>query len=230
MSVCKGLVVTAVAALLGMVMPAAGATLLVNGSFESGVPLNTRGTTNNALFGSLATSTGGQPSWDTWRGLNGWTLASGSGIAALTDRYSNKMDARSGEYYVGLDVLNNTRMTQTVALRAGTYTLSLWTNFEQGNASTNSLTYGMSGLGLTNASATYVPLTANRHTWTQVSMNIHVAMAGVYQVYVGGAGSSDGKGMYIDDFDLTQVPVPAAGLGLIGALGALVGLKRRRRA
>jgi len=228
MSVCKGLVGAAVAVLLGTVVPAAGATLLINGSFETGVPLNTKGLTNRATYSVMAGRTG--PDWDTWTSLNGWTMTSGRGIAVMTDRSTSKFDAKDGEYYVGLDVLSNTRMVQNVLLKQGTYSLSLWTNFEQGNASTNSLNFGMTGLGLTNASMTYVPLVANRHSWTQVSMNIHVATTGIYQVYVGGAGSSDGKGMLIDDIDLTQIPVPAAGFGLIAALASLVGLKRRRRA
>lgn len=226
MSAWKGLVVATVVALLGTVMPAAGATLLVNGSFEAGVPLNTRGMTNGATFGAMSGNSG--PNWDMWNNLNGWTKASGSGIAVMTDRSSNKMDAKNGEYYVGLDVLNNTRMTQSVALNTGTYTLSLWYNFDQGSAATNSMTFGVTGI--TGANTTYVPLTSTRQNWTRVSMNFRVQTVGIYQVYVGGVGSSDGKGGFIDDFELTQVPVPAAGLGLIGALAALGGLKRRRRA
>lgn len=225
MFVRKGLVVAVVAALLGTVVPAAGATLLINGSFESGVPGNTKGTTNLATFGTMSGNTG--PNWDTWNNLNGWTKTSGSGIAVMTDRSSNKMNAKSGEYYVGLDVLNNTRMTQSVALKTGTYTLSLWYNFDQGSAATNSMTFGVTGI--TGANTNYIPLTSTRQVWTKVSMNFRVQTAGNYQVYVGGVGNSDGKGGFIDDFELTQVPVPAAGFGLIGALAALGGLKRRRR-
>lgn len=230
MFVRKGLMTAAVAVMLGTVVPAAGATLLINGSFEGGVPGNTRGTTNGALFGSLPMATGKQPNWDTWRGLNGWTLASGSAIAVDTAATNNKIAPHSGKYYVGLDVLNNTMMTQNVALKSGTYTLKLWYNFDQGSVLTNSMTFGITKNGLPVANATYIPLVSTRKSWTQVSINFRVRTAGTYQVFVGAAGVSDGKGGYIDDIDLSQVPVPAAGLGLIGALGALIGLKRRRRA
>jgi hypothetical protein len=71
------------AAVIGAALPAYGSTILVNGSFESGVPGNSRGIVNGANFNAMVTS---GPNWDAWRGLNGWTLASGSGIAVETDR------------------------------------------------------------------------------------------------------------------------------------------------
>lgn len=225
----KGLVVAAVVALLGTVVPAAGATLLINGSFETGVPGNTRGMTNSALFGSLPTATGKQPNWDTWGGLNGWTLATGSGIAVQTAGTVNKISPHTGKYYVALDAVSNTKLTQDVALKAGTYTLKLWYNFDQGTVTTNSMTFGITKNGLPVANSTYIPLVTTRKSWTLVSMNFRVRSAGTYQVYIGGTGSSDGKGGFIDDVDLSQVPIPAAGFGLIGALAALGALKRRRR-
>lgn len=43
-------------------------------------------------------------------------------------------------------------------------------------------------------------------------------------------GTSDGKGRFIDNAALTPVPLPAAGIGLFGALGLLVGIRRKRAA
>ncbi len=54
--------------------PVSAATIVTNGSFESGVPGNTPGLNNGALFGNLNSS---GPSWDRWRNIDGWRTVSG---------------------------------------------------------------------------------------------------------------------------------------------------------
>ncbi len=225
MLVGRGIIAAAVAWATVMAMPSSGATILMNGSFESGVPGNGAGIVNGATFGNMVTS---GPSWDAWRGLNGWTLASGPGIAVETDRTNSKIDAQNGEYYVALDSIGNSRLVQSVALTVGRYTLSLWYSPDTGNAATNGISYGITGLG--GATATIGTNGAKRGGWSLISLDVLVTTAGSYQVYVGATGNSDGKGGFIDNIALTPVPLPAAGLGLLGGLAALAGFGRRRRA
>lgn len=206
-------------------IPATAATLLINGSFETGVPGNPRGIVNGTRFDALTTS---RNDWDAYGSLDGWTLASGPGIAVETDRSNNKIDAQDGEHYVGLDVIGNARITQTVALTVGAYTLNLWYSPDTNNAATNGIDFGITGLG--SGVATVGTMGARRGTWSQISLNVLVQVAGDYQVYVGATGRSDGRGGYIDNIALTPVPLPATGLGLLGALGLMAGLRRKRLA
>lgn len=214
----------ALTALMGMVLPATGATLLINGSFETGVPGNPKGLVNGKRFDELLTS---KSDWDAYGSLNGWTLASGPGIAVETDRTNSKIDAQDGAYYVALDSIGNSSLVQTVALGVGRYTLSLWYSPDKGNASTNGIAFGITGLG--GGTATIGTNGAKRGRWSLISLNVFVQTAANYQVYVGATGKSDDKGGFIDNVTLTPVPLPAAGLTLLAGLGALTAARRRRR-
>lgn len=206
-------------------VPATAATLLINGSFETGVPGNPRGIVTGTRFDALTTS---RNDWDAYGSLDGWTLDSGPGIAVETDRSNRRIDAQDGEHYVGLDVIGNARITQTVALTVGAYTLNLWYSPDTNNAATNGIDFGITGLG--GGVATVGTGGARRGRWSQISLNVLVQVAGDYQVYIGATGRSDGRGGYIDNIALTPVPLPAAGLGLLGALGLMAGLRRKRLA
>lgn len=223
----SSLVAAAMAALFGASVPAAASTVLINGSFEDGVPGNVRGSVNNALFDRMDTV---GPNWDAWSSLYGWTLASGAGIAVETDRTRTFIDPQNGEYYVALDRIGNSSITQTVALAVGRYTMSLWYSPMTNNAATNGVTFGVSGLG--GATATVGTNGAARGLWTQLFLDLTVAVAGNYQVYLGATGSSNGRGALIDNVSLAPapVPLPAAGAGLLAALGLLAGLRRKRAA
>lgn len=218
---------TALAILFGTAMPAAAATLLINGSFEGGVPGNTRGIINNADFVTMATR---GRTWDAWTGLNGWSLASGSGIVVETDRTRTLIDAQSGDYYLALDRIGNTTLTQSVALAVGRYTMSLWYSPQTAGLGTNGISYGVAGLR--GATATAGTNGAVRGQWTELVLNLFVGVADNYQVYLGATGASDGRGAFVDNVSLAPVPVPlpAAGAALLAALGLLTGLRRKRAA
>jgi hypothetical protein len=224
MSMRIGFLGSALAVLIGMSLPAAGATVLINGSFEDGVPGNTRGTTNNARFGNLPVS---GPRWDTWTSLDGWSLSSGTGIGVETNRTRTFIDAQDGNYYVALDRIGNSTIVQNVALGVGKYTLSLWYSPSTNNAGTNGVSYGITGLG--GAMATVGTGGATRGQWTQFVLDLMVTVAGNYQVYLGATGSSNSRGALVDNISLAPVPLPAAGLALLGGLGALAGVRRRQR-
>jgi len=224
MSFRIGVLGSLLAAFVGMTLPAAGATLLINGSFEDGVPGNTRGTTNNALFDRMPTR---GANWDTWASLDGWTLSSGSGIGVETNRTRPFIDAEDGNYYVALDRIGNSTIVQNVALGVGRYTLSVWYSPQTNAANTSGVTYGITGLG--GATATVGTNGATRGQWTQLVLDLMVTVAGTYQVYLGATGTSNNRGAFVDNITLAPVPVPAAGLVLLGGLGALAGVRRRQR-
>ena len=102
---------------------ASASTILINGSFEDGVPDNKLGLDNHALFGNLNTS---GPSYDRWKKLIGWRTVAGPGIEVQTNRTLPQIDAQDGTHYVELDSTKNSAMAQTVSLKAGSYLLSFW--------------------------------------------------------------------------------------------------------
>jgi hypothetical protein len=96
---------------------ASAATILTNGSFETGVPGNTPGLVNGANYADMPTT---GPDSDVWAGLNGWTLRSGPGIEVQTQRTLG-LTPKDGNYYAELDSLANSVMYQTVRLNVGKY-------------------------------------------------------------------------------------------------------------
>ncbi len=213
------------AASMVLAAPVSAASLLINGSFETGVPGNTRGLNNNALFSDL-NSTG--PSWDRWRAIDGWTTVSGSGIEVQSNRTLSTIDAQDGSHYVELDSNSNSRMVQNVALKAGSYLLSFWYSPRTPGASTNPIEYNLGGI--VGGKVTSGTLGAQVGTWTQILQTVVIKTAGNYNLFFAAAGISDSYGGLIDNAELAPVPLPAAGFGLMAALGGLAALKRRRRA
>ena len=213
----------AVASLL-LVAPASASSIVINGSFESGVPGNTRGLNNGALFGNLNSS---GPSWDRWRNIDGWRTVSGSGIEVQSNRTLPTIDAQDGTHYVELDSNSNSRMVQTIGLKAGNYLLSFWYSPRTGNAKTNPIEYNLGGI--VGGKVTNGYLGAQVGSWTQVLQTVNISKTGKYNLYFAGAGISDSYGGLIDNVSVAPVPLPAAGLGLMAALGGLAALRKRRR-
>ena len=55
-----------------------------------------------------------------------------------------------------------------------------------------------------------------------------MVQAGSYDLQFAAAGRGNSVGGLIDNVSLAAVPLPATGLGLIGALAGLTALRRRR--
>lgn len=217
-------VVTLAVASVLLAAPVSAATIVTNGSFESGVPGNTPGLNNGALFSDLNSS---GASWDRWTDIDGWRTVSGSGIEIQSNRTLSTIDAQDGTHYVELDSNSNSRMVQTVGLKAGSYLLSFWYSPRTGAASTNAIEYNLGGI--VGGKVTNGILGATVGTWTEILQKVVIKKSGQYDLYFAGVGISDSYGGLIDNVSVAPVPLPAAGFGLMAALGGLAALRKRRR-
>lgn len=226
-SKAKAKAVIAAAVFASLALPAAASTIVVNGSFESGVPGNSRGLNNGAYFGNLNTS---GPSWDRWANINGWRKTSGSGIEVQSNRTLSTIDAQDGTHYVELDSNNNSSMAQTLALGVGKYVLSFWYSPRTYDPKTNGIEYtiggGLAGGRVTNGT----PKGAKVGNWVEIWKVFNIVTAGNYDLKFSAVGLSDSYGGLIDNVNVAPVPLPAAGLGMVAALGGLGALRRRRKA
>lgn len=208
-------------------MPACAASIVTNGSFETGVPGNVGGLNFNSNFNNLNTS---GSSWDVWKKLNGWTTLSGPGIEVQSNRTLPTINAQEGTRYVELDSNKNSSMGQNIALKAGQYLLSFWYSPRTADPKTNGIEYAIGSLvsgKVTNGN----PVGARPGTWTLVSVLFKVKTAGSYLLAFGAAGTSDSYGGLLDNVsvDPAPVPLPAAGVGLVLGLGSLAAMRRRRK-
>lgn len=206
---------------------AAGAsTIVTNGSFETGVPANGPGLYNGAIYADMP----GYGGWDVWSEINGWKTVSGDGIEAQTDGTIGEVDAQDGNYYLEMDAAGNSTMQQVVSLLKGSYLLSFWYSPRTWNEESNGVVYTLGDLvdgfisGPSERQGTAVG------GWTQITTLFTVETVGDYALRFGGYGTSDGYGGLIDNvsIEVAAVPLPAAGLFLLGGLGGVAALKRRR--
>ena len=197
--------------------------IVANGSFETGVPGKVKGLVNRANFDLLNVS---GPSSDIWRDLDDWKLKSGYGIEVQTDRTSSTIDAQDGDYYVELDSLSNSSMTQKVKLSKGSYLLSFWYSPRTSNAATNTIAYNLGRV--VSGQITAGQNGARVGIWTEVRVPFAITSKGNYDLVLAAQGLSDGVGGLIDNVTIETVPVPAAGLSLLAGLGLLGWTKRRR--
>jgi hypothetical protein len=230
MNMLKNTCLAAVSVLIATASLAHAATLVQNGSFEVDPAPGSAGLRNGVLFGNLTTS---GPGWDIYSTLPGWTATGGAGIEIQTDNAIGLTDALFGEHYVELDSNNNSSMRQTLSLTAGRYLLSFWYSPRalQGTsqAQTNGISYAIANLAgsVTGPGGAYGTTVGN---WTEITGIFTVGANSAYDLDFAAVGSSDSLGGFIDNVSVAAVPVPAAGLLLVGALGGLAALRRRRAA
>jgi hypothetical protein len=223
-------------ALLGAALAgsASAATIVVNGSFEQGTGT---GVANRTAFGNLGQA--GSANWDIYTGTNvtGWN-AGPHGIEIQTDRTlpgsgGGNVDAQDGENYVELDTTRNSSMRQTVFLSGGTYTLSFFysprVNAAAAGQTTNAIIYSLIGTGgplftlLADGPSGRAPF----GQWTEFT-HVFTASQGNYDLIFSAAGQSNGLGGLMDNVSITPVPLPGAGLLLLGAVGGLAFVRRRK--
>ncbi len=200
-------------------------SLLINGSFETGIPGKAKGLVNRANFNQLPTS---GPTWDVWKTLNGWKTTAGPGIEVDSNRTSPLLDAEDGRLYAQLDSTGNSAMNQGLRLGVGRYNLTFWYSPQTAVAATNAIAYGLGNL--VSGQVTVGTAGAQVGVWTLVHKTVSVTRSGYFNLSFAAAGTSDGVGGYLDNIGLAPVPVPAAGFALLGGLAGLAGVSRRRRA
>lgn len=208
----------------------AATVTLANSSFEQATVSRPRGFVNNLTFSQLNTTA---PGWDVFNGLQGWTVGGGGGnrVEIRSDK-STSVDAQDGDYYLSLDTGNgkNSTISQSVVLSTGKYVLSFWYSPESALVATNTIGFNLGNLVSGNVSAGTNG--ARVGVWTEVRQKFTVLSGATYGLKFAALGAADGVGGYIDNVGIAvaSVPVPASGLVLLSGVGALLGLKRRRRA
>ena len=217
---------------VGLTAPApvrAATVTIANSSFENGTTGRPTGTSFGLRFSELNSF---WPGWDTFNGLQGWTVSGGGGNRLeIHSDASWRIDAHSGDHLISLDAGTgrNSTITQAVSIAAGTYILSFWYSPESNWASTNTIAYKLGNV--VNGLVTVGTLGAQVGLWTEVTVRFSVPTATTMNLSFAATGLADGTGGLIDDISIiATVPAPAAGLTLLGALGLLGGLRRRRSA
>jgi hypothetical protein len=239
---------TALATLLAMTAlgaPASAATIVMNGSFEQDA--GAKGSKNKIDFTKLVDSPKG---WDTFASLPGWDApVKKSDITVHADKGAKEVDAAFGEHYVELDSKTSPAIRQTLSLSVGSYLLSFFVSpadFGGNNddkddkKKTNGISYSIAELTGTVLGTSDKGDTAIGK-WTEVTGRFDIAKDGFYDLDFAAFSSVGVFRGYIDNISVeaariepaavapSPVPVPAAGLLLVGAVAALGSLARRRR-
>ncbi|MGV8954748.1 MAG: VPLPA-CTERM sorting domain-containing protein [Cypionkella sp.] len=199
---------------MAVVGAASAATIVQNGSFEIGTEGLT--TPNWAIY------PGGLPGWDTTQG--GIEIQT-AGTVGLTPY--------EGNHYAELDGNSNYTMSQTVDLRVGSHEMAFAYSPRINNIATNTVAYGLGSNSLGGLFAEFVTGPGGVSgtaigAWNLITTKFFVETAGKYVLSFAGGGSSDSLGGFVDAVSISAVPVPAGGLLLLGALGGLAALRRRK--
>lgn len=227
--------------------------LITNGSFEITAPTDpATGLINKATYANMPTS---GASWDVFNALPGWTSgANDAGIEVQTARTGVPVDPYDGKYHVELDSDNdyadgggpsfsNSSMSQTIAgLGAGDYKLSFAysprTNpetdsridFSFGSLFSGSVTSGLttSGAAVTGASLNPTPTAIG--SWSIATVFFNILAGGDYTLTFSANGTDNELGGFIDDVQLSAVPLPAPALLLFGAVASFGMFRRLQKA
>jgi hypothetical protein len=236
----------AVAAFM-LAVPVQAATIVENGSFEYG-PVGgkneaNKGLVNKAYFENLGKD--GSPNWDVWATLPGWT-STGTGIE-IQSKPTLGLAPQDRDRYVELDShpnrssnKTNSSMSQNVLLERGEYLLSFWfsprakgKDGQDALAASNVIDFSIGTLLTGSVTGPDADLGTKVGEWTKITASFIADKAGSYKLTFAADGTPNTYGGLIDNVAIdyvAPVPVPAAGLLLLGGLGGLVALKRRRKA
>jgi len=194
----------ALAALLAAPLLASAANLVANGSFES-----------DAMAGG---------SWSTFQNLSGWT----GGPAGIELRNNVAGAAYDGVNYVELDTNQNSSMFQNIGTTLGqSYALSFAYSAREGVvSSSNGIEVLWNGLSQGVFTGTGAP---GGNDWGIVSLAVTGALQSSTLAFRA-VGTSDSYGGSLDAVSLVSaVPEPQTWALLLGGLGAIGFIARRRR-
>lgn len=212
----------------------AQAAIVMNGSFEQdGGNVALDGQT----FGSLAAGTGNN-SWSVFTSLPGWTRVSGAGIEVQTNNTLGSIDAHDLQHYVELDSNNNSAMAQTINFTStGRFLLSFFYSPRDTNVASNIIQFAVAEAfdppfdSLLLSSVAGPGAGTSVGTWTKITAEFVVKAIGNHTLTfeaLGLPGDRVSYGGFVDSVSISAVPLPAGGLLLIGALGGLAALRRRK--
>lgn len=198
----------ALAALAG-----AASAAVINGGFE-----DVSGLENGGL---------NRPGYGVYTSIPGWTTLSEPGIELQNNDTLPQIDAHGGNWYVELDSDANASMYQDISFAsAGQYILSFWYAPRTPDLNNNGISWAIG-----NVAGAVTDVFPNG--WREVTSVFTVANAGdVLRLVFAATELSNGNGGLIDDVSVTQlapVPLPAAGMLLMGGLAGLGAVSRRRR-
>ena len=182
------------------------APMIVNGSFEQSVTLNSGSWTT--LYTNGATS--------------GWI----SGTAGYEVRNGVAGTAKDGKNFVELDTNQNSSISQTIKTTLGqTYNLSFWYAPRAGVAAdSNGIDVLWNGTSILTS-----PLTGTSSNWVQQTLAV-TGTGGLDKLSFLAVGNSDSYGGSIDMVSLTAaVPEPETYAMLLAGLGLMGTVARRRR-
>lgn len=214
----------AVAVIASLIAGPATAVSVINGDFET---VDSRTGTFGGSLDQLATS---GRSWDVFQTIPGWFTADGAGIEVQTNRTLRSIDAHSGQHYVELDshgLNSNSSMGQWLALEQGAYELSFWYSPRTKDVNTNGIEFDVvsAGSSLANGLVTG-PSTSNGTSvgnWTQFKTLFVVEdkFAKPTLITFTANGTENTLGGFIDDVEISAVPLPASVLLMFMALAGL---------
>ena len=183
--------------------------------------------------------------WNVYNNITGWTAFDGdAGIEIQTGNVGGA-SAIEGVNKVELDshgqTNTNSGMSQSLSLTAGSYKVSFQYLGRTNDSGTNGIHYGAaltSGLGATVEKEDFNPggIAFGDITgvigdgWTLVSFIFSIGADADVSLGFWAGGSDDTLGGYIDDVQISAVPLPPAMLLFGGAMLGLGWLSRRRKA
>lgn len=172
--------------------------------------------------------------------IPGWTKFDNTAGIEVQTGFIGDASAIEGVNKVELDShgqeQTNSGMYQTVNLGVGSYTFSFEYLGRTDDEDTNGIYYALEDGAVTNGITYTTGLFTGDVTgvlsdgWTTVTVLFDVLTAGDYTLEFWAGGEDDKLGGYIDDVQISAVPLPPAMLLFGGAMLGLGWLSRRRKA
>jgi hypothetical protein len=219
------------------------ANLLTNGGFESDATFSPTSGLRNRTFAQVQAG-----DWNVYDAIDGWAAGTGDAGIELQGPGVGGVNAYEGLIKVELDsdgqTDTNSSMSQTLhGLAAGDYALSFAYAPRTTNTADNGVFYDVDGVNAGSLVAGLVDYNGTSGTnagsvdpnppttlsWSIVTTFFTLASADDVTVTFSADGPDNTLGGYIDAVHLSQVPLPAPALMLLGGLAGF-GFFRKRRA
>lgn len=186
---------------------AAHAATVVNGSFED-------------------TPDMGGASWRVFDSIDGWSTASGAGIEIQSGVV---MTSQDGNNHIELDSHgsgSNSTMAQSIYFDEGVYRLSFYYAPRTNRTGSNGIQYSVGEYLLGTVSGPNGMYA--RRQWSLVEADFSVTDSGYYDLSFAATGREDTLGGLLDNVSISEVPLPASAMLLLGGLAGFGALRRKK--